>query len=72
MTEFDWLASFRKGDTNLAHAIGFFLKESRAPEDLRTAYEWALIKYTDGEIDDLAEAFGIQMTKKEKMPYRRT
>jgi hypothetical protein len=66
MSEFDWLASFRKGHTNLADAIGFYLAETNAPPDLRAAYEQALIEYTDGKVKDLAGPFGIILTDRDR------
>lgn len=66
MEKFDWLASFRKGHTNLVDAIGFYLAETAAPADLRAAYEQALITYLDGDASDLAEPFGIALSKRQK------
>lgn len=66
MSDFKWKEAYLRGDITLADALHFFLQEADAPNFLLGAYEEAQQKYQDGEVSDLAEPFGIAMTKREK------
>lgn len=62
----DWQARFSQGQINLADAIFFYLQESSAPVFLIDSFHDACERYKDGEYSDLAEPFGLAMTKREK------
>lgn len=62
----DWQARFSQGQINLADAIFFYLQESSAPVFLIDSFHDACERYKGGEYSDLAEPFGLAMTKREK------
>ena len=62
----DWNAKFMAGEINLADAIYFHLHKSGAPQFLIDSFLDACEKYKDGDYSDLAEPFGLAMTKREK------
>lgn len=72
MTKFAWMASFRKGTTNLADAIAFYLVETGAPAELREAYNHALYRYQAGDVEDLGVSFGMMPDKETKKLYKDT
>jgi hypothetical protein len=62
----DWNAKFLAGHINLADAIFFHLRKSNAPAFLIDSFFDACERYKEGEYSDLAEPFGLVMSKREK------
>ena len=62
----DWLTSFRLGKMTLADALFFHLSETGAHPNLIEAYVIAISDYQEGKVSDLADGFGIVMSKRQK------
>ena len=50
----------------LGEALSCYLDESGAPPELVEAYYTAMTRYQDGNVDDLAEPFGLAMSQRQK------
>jgi hypothetical protein len=68
----DWLTSFKLGKMTLAEALFFYLSETGTHPELLDAYTMALSDYQEGKYSDLAEGFGISMSKRQKNEMQKT
>ena len=68
----EWEQRLAEGGCNLNDAL-FMCMASGAPISvyMRQMFDQAISRYNDGEFDDLAEAFGIAMSKRSKQAIQK-